>query len=453
MTRRDLFKLASKVGLVAVAQQVPWALLEKVGLRAEYFAEAAALPSNRNVQTGTLLWTPRLANVLSSSVLSGDAAWTMVEDNTVWKRPASAPGSLKFTVGAGTTTPTYRVRANLAQTVTLNQLHSVHMPLYREQPSGGAWTVAVSLLDAGLANGYRWNFIYPNVGQQPRVGFFGCGLKAAPDSLIGAPTGSTSLTRLDVFVYNTAGQTGTWYVGPLYMNWYTRPQIVFTLDDGYVGDYENAYAYMQPRGLVGSLAVNSNRIDTATYVTTANLTTMQTNGWSIHNHTADHDDFNVVTDTAKQTTIESCRNWLEARGLHASGDQVFVLPFGNNSLATEAVVKRSYPYSAVAAEGAFGGWDGIPDPYLLFRYTHDSPVSSATVIAAINTAVEKGRSIILYGHNVNQGVPGGTYTAYTTFTAIVNHVKQLVDSNIADNPNLQRMVFALNSGGRRRRGI
>lgn len=409
-----------------------------------------ALSSSRNIKTGTLLWSPRTATFTLSTVSAGDAPWTVVNDDTVWKRPSSSPGSVKFTVGVGTTIPAYQVRAPLLTAITPNQLHSIQIPLYRENPNGGTYTVRVVLRNAALTDGYAWDFTFPTVLQQPRVGIFAVGLKTVPTSTIGSPTGTTSLTDLELQVYCTATNTGSFYVGPLYANWYSKPQIVFTIDDGYTGDYDNAYVYMKTKGLVGSCAINSAAIGAGGRLTITQLQTMVANGWSIHNHARTHEDLVAVTEAEARTAIELNRDWLKQYGLHASGDRCFVLPFGNNSVAVENIVDDYYEYSAVAAQGALSTWDGIPDTKLIFRLHHDVPTSSSTIITAINTAVLEGRSLVLYGHNVNTGTPGGTYTAMSTFTPIVDHVYNLVRAGLVDNVNLQTFVKGRGVNGARR---
>ena len=85
MNRRDLFTLAGKVGLVALPQQVPWSWLERAGLLDEYFAEAAALPQNYLVQTGSVLCDTSLglSGIVGHQVHDGTATWLYQKSPTL----------------------------------------------------------------------------------------------------------------------------------------------------------------------------------------------------------------------------------------------------------------------------------------------------------------------------------------------------------------------------------
>jgi peptidoglycan/xylan/chitin deacetylase (PgdA/CDA1 family) len=238
------------------------------------------------------------------------------------------------------------------------------------------------------------------------------------------------------------------YLGPVYMNWYTKPNIVFSFDDGPAGNYDYAYPYMAARGLVGSVAVNGGSIGGPPKMTAANLVELRDAGWSIHNHTWSHTNLALSTESVIRTAIERNQTWLQGLGLHASGDQCFVLPYGNNSVTIEQIVADYYPYSATAAEGAFNTWDGMPDPYLVFRINHDDPTTSASIIAAIDVAVAKGQTIVLYGHDVQPSPVAASYTLTSVFYPIVDYVAKLVKAGIADNTNLQDAIVGLD--GRRR---
>ena len=73
----------------------------------------------------------------------------------------------------------------------------------------------------------------------------------------------------------------------------------------------------------------------------------------------------------------------------------------------------------------------------------DMPVSSATLIANINNAVNTGHSMNLYGHVVAAGAPTGQ-TDLTVFQTVCNHIMRLRDSNVIQQRNLETMLAGLN---------
>ena len=103
MNRRELFSLAGKVSLVALAQQVPWSVLERLGLVGEYLAEAAALPQNYLINSGTVLASGNngMAAVASSASALGAGATSAV-DNTdpAYIKTAGNTKSIKLSIDA-----------------------------------------------------------------------------------------------------------------------------------------------------------------------------------------------------------------------------------------------------------------------------------------------------------------------------------------------------------------
>jgi hypothetical protein len=80
----------------------------------------------------------------------------------------------------------------------------------------------------------------------------------------------------------------------------------------------------------------------------------------------------------------------------------------------------------------------------------DVPVTSSTIIGYINSAVARGNSIILYGHNVTTSAISGNIDV-DTFKPIIDHLYRLKQVGAVGNPNLEELFVGMSGGVRRKR--
>jgi len=398
MNRRDLFKLAGKVGLVALAQQVPWSVIERLGLTDDYLAEAAALPQNYAVNAGTVLGDTNggLAGLLSYTGGGTGAQWDIYEDTTNLYPIGTATKMLAANcTNAGSSQP--QVQFNWTVNVAPNIFSNLSFPVYVDIEGAAApnTPVSVSILlaensgftafwtynDSNVYNRHWNNF---RVGRQHAIG-------------TGSPNPANACVRLRVLVVYPAGATGAVIVGPVQMSRRNKPVVTLSFDDGW-DSVQTIYEYLQPRGIPISAAVNGYTIGNASRLTVAQLQTMQANGCSIHDHTWDHiDGATQPTDALYESTRRN-REWMQVYGL-TSGIDSFVYPFGSVQQADgwASAASSIYRY-AWSAEGSFYGQDtldGLPTPMRVERVGFND---ASSTLDRLHRAIAAGKSIHFFGH-------------------------------------------------------
>lgn len=455
MNRREFFNLARKVGIVSAATMVPWKLLESVGAVEEWYAgmaHAAALPQNYLLSAGTVAvdTSAGTAGIVSQAVNSGDATWTVSEvtdEQYLWpKNPTKPTKALKIQcTGAGTVSSSYRIEFTVA--IIPKSTHNLAYYTKGENLGGGTQIGEVRLGEtSAFTNRYVWNTPASTSAGYESKWYSRILPMASPLSTSGTPDPAVSHVRLRCIFGASAGTTPTYYMGSIRHNTIAKSQVAIVFDDIPVTDYSTAFPYMQDRGLVGSCAV-----DTAgANMTVAEMLEMQAAGWSMHNHTATHANLTPLTAAQIRTELETCRDFLRTNGLD-SGPSVFVVPYGARNATVDATVLEYYPYS-VFSQGETVGfpiWQGIMNPSQCERVSMDAPVAASTVIGYINSAVARGNSIILYGHNVTTSAISGN-TDVETFKPIMDHLYRLKAVGAVGNPNLEQFFRGMSSPRKRR---
>jgi hypothetical protein len=409
--RRDFLRKVAMVGGMMAIDPLHWLRLLHLDhqdqlvaklLEWDLSAQAAGLVTT----PGTLLAPATTANIVLQTVQGGDGSWVVSDDTSAtWLRPAGTTNVLKVDAIGQSLSSDYFIRLSIPTPKTGAQIRSIHCAVYRNPgPTSGTTSVSYRLLDAGLTNGWRYDFVLPTITQQPRIGVYLDRLKTNSNSASGSPGDATSFTVVNLYLNVSRPQT--LYLGPVYINYVTQPQVVITSDDGFLTDYTHSFVYIQGQqlGLVGSLAINSSFVNSNQRAQTQHLLEMQHEGWSMHNHTTTHVNLadTAISAATRVAAITDCTAWLVSNGLN-SGSNALILPFGNNTGGAEDIVAAAgYAHWALAALGATSTWDGLADPHLIPRYLLDGTVSFTTFQTDLLAAIALGQSTVLYWHD-----PGG----------------------------------------------
>ena len=218
MNRRDLFTLAGKVGLVALASRVPWAWLERAGLVSEYLAEAGALPQNYLVQTGSVLCDTSLglSGIVGHQVHDGTATWAVSEvTDSTYLRPSGTSKAFRAEVTAAAVSGNSTYRFDFLLNTSLVNIRSLHQAIHY---TGGAGATMIWYLsqEAGFSNYYVWNHVVDTnqFGSWTSLDIS----RHLPSQTVGSPSISNTFVRLRCLVRVPVGVTGTFYVGPIHTN-------------------------------------------------------------------------------------------------------------------------------------------------------------------------------------------------------------------------------------------
>ena len=445
MNRRDVLTLAGKVGLVALAAQVPWSWLERAGLLGEALSEAAALPQNYRVTTGAILADTQLglSGITGHQVHSGDATWSVSnETGAEWLRPLGVTNVFKAQVTqAGTGTSQYRFDFTISR--ALADIYQFHWPIY--YTGGGSPSVLFYVAkEAGFTNYYTYDFA--SAGLVSDRWNYKTHVRSAPGVTTGSPAYSDTFVRVRMRISIPAGQTGTFYIGPICYGWYGKPQIVFTFDDGDVTFYTEAFAYMRPRGIPGSVALN--REGSGTPLSVAQVQEMIEAGWSFHNHSDTHQDLATLSETQIAAQVQGAIDYWAGQGITLD-PHTFILPFGSRNALVDTVLARYYRYVMLATGASFPLWDGVQNPLKIYRQVIDVPTSTATTIGAMNTAQQHGNALIYMGHKLASGAVSG-HTEIANFKALADEVYRRKEANSIQVRNLADLFTGLTNPRRKR---
>lgn len=393
-------------------------------------------PTNGHlIRSGSVLCNTQvgLSGIVSHAISAGDATWSVSDETRPeFLRPAGVTKAFRVEcLTPGTVESRYRFDFNISSIPrTVSTIHCIfRWPDNATSPAG-----FVQLLYAhnnSFANYWTYNF---NPVQKGRWQFLAIP-RHLPQATTGTPDPNNTFTYARVNVVFAAGDIGEVYLCPLFTNWYGKPHISFVFDDVYAEDYSNAFAYMAARNVVGSLALSSGFVDTSMFgiprCTTPQIREMYAAGWSMHNHTHTHPFLDAMTEDQIRSEIVRCRDWIQDNGLF-SRDTGFITPFGATNSLVEKVIADYYP-----TQGRIGGdaqgvalWDSIPNPMWVDRISIDQPNLLSTRLQDLDNAIQRGHSIVFYGHRP-MAAAGAGFVELATLQGLVDRAKLYHDAGLA----------------------
>lgn len=141
-----------------------------------------------------------------------------------------------------------------------------------------------------------------------------------------------------------------------------RP-VLITFDDGYVDNYTKAFPIMKKYNLVGTIFVVGNYINSSGFLTAAQLNEMQSAGWTIGGHTANHVDLSKESLSNVVDELQSSRRIIE--NYIGQPLKYFCYPFGGFSPNIIEKVKNDGYIMAFTTEK---GWvESGANPYAFQR--------------------------------------------------------------------------------------
>ena len=253
-------------------------------------------------------------------------------------------------------------------------------------------------------------------------------------SATGAPSWSTSFVRLRVRVDATAGGGQTVSIDSLYAGNHHRPKVIMTFDDGFDTQITEGYAYMATKGLKATCYVNNSSIGTATYMTTANLTTLHNAGWDIANHGYTHTNLTTLgTQAEMEDKVSLNKTWLDGLGFtRASGH--FAYPNGGYNDTVLAAMAAQNVLTARTTLGTTAVMSAQPpdNPYILRIQNLGNANSLASVKSTVDTCIDMGTVLFINGHKLVASATADTEWAITDFQALIDYLYTKVTTNKLD---------------------
>lgn len=264
-------------------------------------------------------------------------------------------------------------------------------------------------------------------------------------SSTGTPSWNTTFTRVRVRIDAGAGGEQAVSFDSLYGGKRTRPKLVLTFDDGWDSVYSEAYAYMEPRGLVATAYINGVYIDEANRMTLANLRTLRTNGWSLGNHTYNHTNLTTLATQAEmEDEIQLGEDFLVSNGL-TGAHKHFAYPNGGyNDTALAALNALGYQTARTTKGTAVSFTPNPPENNYLIRIQNLGNTDTLTAVKAkVDRVIEEGGVLFINGHKLVASATVSTEWAISDFQALIDYVYPKVLGGQLDMVNVDEWYNGL----------
>ena len=254
----------------------------------------------------------------------------------------------------------------------------------------------------------------------------------------------TCLTTQEVVRFDLTlpiGGTGTLAFGDLMKQYTSKAQITVWAADGDNTAFTEMYAYMAPRGLVGSYLPTSLEIGQGVNpMPLATLRSMQAGGWSVHGHqsVSTVGNYTLLTPAQLSTEIALVKSTARQLGLYLGS--VYQPPGSNTNVAVNQELVRQ-GFSGIVQGGntsndqnGRANYGGIVNP-LLWNVNAESNTFAQNK-AVIDHAMKYGESVSLLWHKVD----GTVICQSACFRQTIDYLTLLRDANRLDVVTWEQLI-------------
>ena len=191
----------------------------------------------------------------------------------------------------------------------------------------------------------------------------------------------------------------------------THGVITIAFDDGMQDEYDYAFPLMQERGIAGTFYIVTDHISDFngdnSYMSIAELQTLQNYGNEIGSHSKTHDFFTTLSDSQIREECSVSQQVLQSYGFPANN---FAYPYGDRNDHTDTIVDDYYR----SGRTSYGPYS-MPLPVTQFLiYGNDGETGDSTVLSWLESIVDQIYSSnqwgIVYFHHVIPNLNTDPYT-------------------------------------------
>ena len=240
----------------------------------------------------------------------------------------------------------------------------------------------------------------------------------------GAPT-KAALTAFRVLVYADAGAPAVVSLNRLEAvpepgGAFPNGVITLSFDDSFADHYDVARKRMSLYGMPGTLFPILERLDTAGYLTTAQVDELAfTHYWEIGGHATTYakhvQSLTGMTSAERRTELGALRAWQQSRGYQSYS---FAYPNGFFDAAALADLIQYFSQSRTTTTGAQPQVPVLPHR---LRGTNAN-VSIASLQTAIDTVAATRRWLNIYVHDITTVNPTGNAITPTDFNTLIDYI-------------------------------
>lgn len=458
MTRRDLFTLVSKVGILAAAQLVPWHALEAIGIGGnDWIAEAASLPQNYVVRQPTLITD--FSSTTGMTLTQGTGTVALDADPL---KVRTGTQSLKITQAAGATSALVDLdcRNNFgggASGIDASRDNLWHLRSLVDVPANQ------NNLSFFVANSVGFTTYFASAKMGPQIGSAQLSLwwdrpENRKDWAVGAGSPSWASNVQTIRIRPNANANGplTTWLDALYRGGYARPKILLTFDDSSDGQYTIAKPILDTYGLKGTFYLIGQPVslNTGGAISQAQADTLYAEGHDLCPHSwtqAGHTNWATLSADEVQAELQSWLTWGRARD-YTRSIQHHAHPLGATSAAVDStLVNLGFLTSRSTLRLLQSHLLGLDTPRFLRSYSWGNADGTAGPISWMNDAVTYGTSLFLTFHVFHATTTAAPQQiSAADFTTIVRHAYRLQQAGLADVETVSQWYDGLTTARRRR---
>lgn len=239
-------------------------------------------------------------------------------------------------------------------------------------------------------------------------------LHKAAFSNTGTESWSNTMIRLRVQCIADTGKNVSVCFDDLRYDHAGKAKCILCFDDSPVSIYDNGKPILDGNGQVGVAFVVTSDIDGEGVLTKIQLTTMQTAGWDISNHTHTHANLTggALSQVLMEGQIDDAYDWLVDNGF-SEGARFFAYPYGAYNQAVITKVRERHRIARSTIDGSYQSHFDLLDDnqdFLVKMRLIEASVSAATACGWIDDAIlQKGLLVFLLHSIVDSGATGSEY--------------------------------------------
>lgn len=362
------------------------------------------LPQNYVINSGTLF------EDFESGWTRDNGADTVVCPSTDYFKTGS--GSTKFTVGAG--------RTNGSFTKTINSVIDIgvsSMWVYIVDPAKLGSTGIVFYISSTADFSVYFTCSYPAASLHK--GWNKLQFKKTKWSATGGESWANTMIRLRIRLYADGTNANTAYFDSFYIKEYYRPKLMIHFDDCFESAYDEGYAYMNAKGMKGTLFCINTSIGALNYMTLSELQTVYSNGWDIGVHGLT-DLTTLENQAAMSADIATNKAYLVSNNLTRAIEH-YAYPSGSYNDTAESAVSSNGIRTARTVQ--IRVQSVIPDEALrLNAVSITNATSLATANGYVDEAIASGGMYTLIFHQLVASSSGSNEWNIADFQALIDYI-------------------------------
>lgn len=207
-------------------------------------------------------------------------------------------------------------------------------------------------------------------------------------------------------------------------NAFANTKAVFTFDDGFLTNYQNAYPLFETKGITGVFYINTGKVGDSGKMTWAQLTELYNNGHEIESHSNLHADLTTLTEQQIRDDFDLVDAAFTANSLPTP--DYFAYPYGSFNATVKTVVGDYY--LSARKSGSDNWFYTDVDKYEIAPIAIDMLLDDSDrlnkIKQDIDIAINRKASIIFYAHDV---LPSSEMDSETIYTIQIDYLEAIID--------------------------